>query len=203
MATHLWVVLSKYEVMKRVIWCIVMIVLVSNMTIAQSAKKKSSIKTSERNVKAGTGTNKTASNAARHPKTYTLTSTSANNAFNLQQTTNRFEIADPTIRALNARANGADIKISPSGIVGVPKGTYGFANGRLSLYPNGSTSIGTTTGSGSVGTGSGPGSIGTSGPAIGVNGKSPFTGTGPYGTRVPLIVEAANDSGRTTGIKRN
>src|SRR5215207_5259358 len=191
MATHLWVLLSKCEVMKRVIWCIVMIVLVSSMTIAQSAKNKSSIKTSERNFKSANGTNKTASNSARQPATYTLTSTSANNTFKLEQTTNRFQIADPTIRALNARANGADIQISPSGIVGVPKGTYGFANGRLSLYPNGSTSIGTTTGSGTLGT------------AIGVNGKSPFTGTGPYGTRVPLIVETANDSGRTTGIKRN
>src|SRR5687767_5266649 len=61
---------------------------------------------------------------------------------------NKFSISDPTIIALNARANGADIKISNSGIVGMPKRAYGFGNGKLSFHSSAATSSGTITGSG-------------------------------------------------------
>src|SRR5690349_20247723 len=40
--------------------------------------------------------------------------------------TRPFSIADPTILALNANANGGDMRISNSGIVGMPKRAYGF-----------------------------------------------------------------------------
>jgi len=187
--------------MKRVILCAAILFFVSGFAIAQTAKKK--------NTKTDHTTQKKTSNEKQHidsgkkNSTYTLSNSTAHHAFGRQSANNSFQIADPAIKLFNARANGATIKVSPSGLVGVPKGTYGFANGKIVLYPNGATSIGTTTGSGSVGTGSSPGSIGTLGPALGVNGKSPYTGTGPYGTRVPLIVETSLDSGKTTGIKRN
>ena len=71
-----------------------------------------------------------------------LNSTSSYPAF--RKTADSFRIADPTIRALDANAKGANLKLGPSRLVGGPKGTYGFANGKIRLYPNGSTSTGTT-----------------------------------------------------------
>lgn len=116
---------------------------------------------------------------------FSLSDTSAHNAFANRQAVNRLYIADPVIRALNAKANGAPINFGSSGLIGVPKGTYGFANGRIAFYLPGATSSGTTTGSGSVGTGTSPGGFSTLGPSMGVNGKSPYTGPGAYGTRIP------------------
>jgi hypothetical protein len=131
----------------------------------------------------------------------TLSSTSNNKAFSNPSFNNRFQITDPTLRAMNANANGANIKFHGSPIIGVPKGTYGFADGKLTLYTTGATSTGTITGSGSVGTGTSPGAIGTLGPKLGANGKSPYTGQGPYGTRVPILTRLP-DSSAGFGLKR-
>ena len=94
------------------------------------------------------------------------------------------KIYDPTINVLSQRATGNNIRISGSGIVGVPRGSYGIADGKLTLYSTGATSSGTSTGSGAVGTGTSPGAIGTLGPAMGVSGRAPLSGWGPYGNRV-------------------
>ena len=102
---------------------------------------------------------------------------------------NNFTISDPTIVALNARANGADVTISNSGIVGMPKRAYGFGNGKLILNSTAATSSGTITGSGAVGTGSSMGSIGSYGPGIGLNGKSPDAGSAMWGNATGLIVQ--------------
>jgi hypothetical protein len=190
--------------MKRMILCIVILFSLAEVAMAQVRKNKGAVK---KPATAKAYTNKKAvkqkDSTAPRNITYTLTSTSTNKAFANQQSAGRFSIADPVIGALNAKAGGSDIRISSSGIVGVPKGTYGFAHGKIIFYPSGAVSSGTSTGSGSVGTGTGPGSIGMFGPAIGVNGKSPYTGTGAYGVRVPLIVETNSGTSRSTGVRRN
>jgi hypothetical protein len=107
-----------------------------------------------------------------------------------------YTIADPTINALRAKANGADVKISNSGIVGMPKRAYGFANGHLVLYTNSATSSGTITGSGAVGTGSSPGSLGTNGPAMALNGKSPYAGSAMWGNARNLWISRGDSAVR-------
>lgn len=119
---------------------------------------------------------------SRESKKYTLSHASSHSAFAASKP--NLEIKDPVINLLNAKAQESPFTIDKSSLIGVPSGTYGFANGKISLYQQGATSTGTSTGSGAVGTGSSPGSIGTISPFIGVNGKSPYTGEGPYGTRL-------------------
>jgi hypothetical protein len=127
--------------------------------------------------------------------TYILTSTSNNKAYSsILNQNNQYQIVDPTIRALNDKANGGDVKISSSGIVGMPKGTYGFAKGHVTFYTAGSTSSGTITGSGSVGTGSTPGSLGTNGSVPDVNGKNPYAGSSIWGTRITGPAVKISDS---------
>ena len=157
---------------------------------AQKAKKKTS---TNKTVAKKTASKKPKNTAAfSSPNTTTFTSTSSHKAYN--SSVSRLEISDPLIKALNAKANGADIKFGPSGLPGVPKGTYGFAKGRIVLYSTGATSQGTATGMGSVGTGTSPGVVGSSGPGMGVNGKSPYAGPDPYGTRLPLVINPLIDT---------
>jgi hypothetical protein len=96
---------------------------------------------------------------------------------------NKLMISDPVLRAMNARSN-AEVKVISPAISGLPKGTFGFANGHIRFYSTGSTSAGGITGSGSVGAGSSPGSIGTDATAILVNGKSPYAGPAMWGTAI-------------------
>jgi hypothetical protein len=107
-----------------------------------------------------------------------------------------YRISDPTINALNAKANGADVRISKSGIVGMPKRAYGFANGHLLLSTTSATSSGTITGSGSVGTGSSLGSLGTNGPAMELNGKSPYAGATMWGNARNLWISRGDSAVR-------
>lgn len=125
-------------------------------------------------------TNKKTSNR----NTVQLNTTSSNSAFDESANTTRFTIADPVTNTLNAKANGADIDVGKSGIMGMPKRAFGFANGHLTLKPNSATSIGTINGSGSVGTGTFPGSVGTGSMIPGVNGKNPYAGVDSWGTHL-------------------
>jgi hypothetical protein len=129
----------------------------------------------------------------RESKRYTLSNASAHSAY--AEPTSSMKISDPVINLLNAKASQSPYTIDKSSLIGVPSGTYGFANGKISLYQVGATSTGTSTGSGSVGTGSSPGGIGTLSPFMGINGKSPYTGSGPYGTRLTQQ-KTVNDSTR-------
>lgn len=97
---------------------------------------------------------------------------------------NTLQITDPAIRLFNERAHGYDTMASHSGIIGVPKRAYGIANGHIIFRSSTATSSGTITGSGSVGTGSSVGSMGTGAQVQGVNGKSPYSGPGMWGTKV-------------------
>ncbi len=95
----------------------------------------------------------------------------------------RLWIADPTIRALNNRREGAEIPMfGTNSILGLPKGTYGYRKGQLWLRSTDATSIGGVTGNSSVGNGSSAGGVGTGGFVNGVNGKSPYAGAGIWGS---------------------
>jgi|GEM_PF-1033279 len=91
-------------------------------------------------------------------------------------------IADPVLRTLNNRANGATVDIDFREFMQIGRGTYGLKHGHILLRPNGSTTSGGITGSGTVGTGSSLGNVGVHGTAIGVNGKNTYSGPGMWGT---------------------
>lgn len=109
-------------------------------------------------------------------RTYTMSNSASHSAYTAPYSLSRLQIADPTIRTLNANAYGADIRVSGSGVVGMPRGTYGFANGRITLMPGGARTSGTQTGSGATGTGTSAGSAGSFGPGMGTNGKNTYGG---------------------------
>jgi hypothetical protein len=140
------------------------------------------------------------------PNTVTLNSV-ANypakaNVSNATLSTNRLTIADPILTTLNARANGANVPISKSGIVGMPKRAYGFANGHISLMSTGATTAGTQTGSGVVGTGSSLGTFGSNGPAMEVNGKSPYAGINMWGNAMNMKIIKSDSAVRLTPLKK-
>lgn len=90
-------------------------------------------------------------------------------------------IADPTIKALNNMGDeGSPRLYGSNGVLGLPRGTYGFARGQLWLRSNGATSIGGITGNPSVGTGSS--SSGAGGNTLGLNGQSPYAGPSIWGS---------------------
>jgi hypothetical protein len=148
--------------------------------------------------KAGTKkavTKKTSKPAKQDTGTVVLKNTNANAAYAPAATTG-LRIADPTINALNQRAAGADINLRTSPIVGMPKGTYGIANGRILLRNTTATTSGTSYGSGAVGTGTSIIGTGTSEATIGVNGKSPYAGPWLWGDRRPVYNVPVGDSAR-------
>lgn len=96
---------------------------------------------------------------------------------------NTYQINDPVVRTMNARANGALSTLNYKDFMGVGRGTYGVANGHILLRSTGSTTSGGITGSGSVGSGSSTGSAGIHGAVVPtVNGKNPYAGPGMWGT---------------------
>lgn len=102
-----------------------------------------------------------------------------------------FVITDPTVTTLNLRAAGVTAPVSRSRIAGMPKGTYGFANGKLFLRPTTAHSSGTVSGSGAVGTGTTILGVGTGENTPGVNGKNPYAGTWLWGDRLAIRPTAA------------
>jgi hypothetical protein len=183
--------------MKQLFLCMSLLFLITSIAAAQKPKKQATKnKSSANKLLAEKKTNRSPSSRV-DTGTISLTSISENKALGTSET--RLQISDPILRAFNANANGANIKLGSSGLPGVPKGTYGFAHGKIILYSNGAKSTGSITGMGSVGTGTSPGTIGSLGPAMGENGKNPYAGIGPYGTRIPLILKPIID---TTGNKR-
>jgi hypothetical protein len=174
--------------MKNIVLCLAVLLSLTSMAQTKKTQKKgtSTVKKNQAASKKQTAAKSTG------PKTYSLQSSGANKAYyntSAASEINRLYIADPTIKTLNEKANGGDVKIGSTGIVGAPKGTYGFANGHILFYTTSSTSIGGITGSGAVGTGSNPGNFGSGGQVNGVNGKSPFAGPGMYGTRLPELTK--------------
>ncbi|HEY0040665.1 MAG TPA: hypothetical protein VGB71_08385 [Flavisolibacter sp.] len=127
--------------------------------------------------------------------TTTLSNTGGNAAY-APASGQRLSIADPTVNTLNLRAAGARVPEGTSPVMGMPKGTYGIANGKILLRNTTATSSGTSYGSGAVGTGTSISGVGTSETTIGVNGKSPYAGPWLWGDRRPVYNVPVGDSVR-------
>lgn len=130
-----------------------------------------------------------ASSGSKAPASIILTSENSYNAMNAEQPLLR--ISDPFIITMNNRAKGITPPVKNVELLGMPKGAYGFANGRLRVFPGSTTSHGSLTGMGSVATGSSTGTMGSIGlPAA--NGKSTFAGTGMWGNALGLDLFSRN-----------
>ena len=143
--------------------------------LAQSEAQQSSSK------KKGTVRKSTAKKAKASPRNETsvvLTNSSANQA---RGAASQLRISDPTVLELNRRSNGAAPTTQP--VIGMPKSTYGIANGKILLRNTTATTPGTAYGSGAVGTGTSIAGAGTSETTLGVNGKSPYAGPWLWGDR--------------------
>src|SRR5687767_3153603 len=124
--------------MKKVILIIWTLMSITSVADAQKNNTKSGVKKETTTKHASVKKQTTSPRLPVANGTTTLASNSANSA--LAVPTDSLRIADPTIQVLNANAKGANIKLGPSGLIGVPRGTYGFANGKILLYSNGATS---------------------------------------------------------------
>jgi len=186
--------------MKKFILCICSVCLLTLISSAQRNKIASN-RAGKTTVKKSAKS--TPANSANTTQAIILNSTasySARSGSNLSMA-DRYSITDPTVKALNARASGADVQLGKSGIVGMPKRAYGFGNGHLTLYTTGATSSGTITGNGAIGTGSSLGNIGSYGPAIGLNGKSPYAGSTMWGNAIGMILQHADTAVRVSRKK--
>jgi hypothetical protein len=174
------------KIMKK-IWIVLMVFGLAGTTAAQTKGNK----TVKKNI-----TKKKAATARKINKTnnevISLTSTGSYPAKTSTKT--RYSVSDPFINILNARARGVEPDVKNVQLFGMPKGAYGFANGRLRVFPTGTTSSGTITGMGAVATGSSPGAIGSTGLGMGANGKSPYAGTAMWGNARGLLVTKGDSS---------
>jgi len=185
--------------MKRIILSALLLLSIGLSAIAQTKKTAAKKKTT---LSAKTN-NKTSTVKKQTANQVVLVNTGSYKAYAQSATNMRLQISDPIVRTLDAKAEGANIRVSNSGIVGMPRGSYGFANGKIKLYNTVATTPGGITGSGTVGTGSHPGSIGTGANAISVNGKSPYAGSGMWGwnNSNPLPVDT-DSSQRRIDVKQ-
>lgn len=197
--------------MKQMILCVGIMCSAVVLATAQVTPKKKTVKTPQTTYRISTGVKDTkfnrvsANSSGQADRTITLSSTGNYKALaDTASAATPYRIFDPTIRMFNVRTSiAADVPIEGSGIIGMPKLSYGIANGQILLRSTGTPTIGTGTGSGSVGTGTNPGPVGTGGNVIGVNGKSPYAGPGIYSLpitderrgAVPVSAAAA-ESGR-------
>jgi len=176
--------------MKRIIlsaWLLLSIGLSAEAQTKKTAEKKKTTQSAKTKNKTATAKKQTANTIA-------LVDTASYRAYASGTTVNRLQITDPIVRTLDAKAEGANIRVSGSGVAGMPRGSYGFANGKIKLYNTVATTSGGITGSGTVGTGSYPGSIGTGANVISVNGKSPYAGSGMWGWNNYNTLRTVTDS---------
>jgi hypothetical protein len=169
--------------MKRMIWCAGFLLLLCANALSQTKSKKGPVKQQPpQTVSSNKQTTETSntitlnSNSSYSAKTNTGLSTWKSN----------YTVSDPLLTILDARANGANIQFNNSGIVGMPKRAYGFADGHIVLNSTGAVTSGTQTGSGAVGTGTSLATFGTTGAPMKVNGKSPYAGTSMWGNSMNL-----------------
>lgn len=115
---------------------------------------------------------------------------------------NNYTVSDPILTTLSARANGANLRFNNSGIVGMPKRAYGFANGHIALKTSGSVTSGTETGSGGVATGTSLATFGSVGEPMNVNGKSPYSGINMWGNAMNMRISHTDSSVRMPRMKK-
>ena len=170
--------------MKQLIWCTGIFLVLAGPAAAQTGSAQKGTKNTKtvknispkKSVKKGTSATAKAdlnSGAVKRTSTGAYAARAAAPGVSGQS-----QIADPLVRALDARANGAPVRISGSGIVGMPRYSYGLANGRITFLPQGSRTTGSINGSGAVGTGTSPGVVSSAGPAMRLNGKNPYSDPG-------------------------
>ena len=170
------------------------IVLLSCLSFFFLASEAQTKKTKKRSTAKKAIVQKKSQGSAKDSNTVTLATNSSNAAYSANTST-QLRIADPTINILNLRAAGAPVNTGHA-IVGMPKATYGIANGKILLRNTTATTPGTAYGSGSVATGTSIAGAGTSEATIGVNGKSPYAGTWLWGDRRPAYTVQQVDSVR-------
>ena len=168
--------------MKRLVLCVGVFIGLLNTAEAQ-AKKATTNKpqSTVQKTPVKNNTNKLISSGSYEAKAPAIPQSSLGWQ-NTPTISNSFQINDPIVRTLNARANGANTTVDVKELLGVGRGTYGVANGRILLRSTGSTTSGGITGSGAVATGSTPGSAGIHATVPTVNGKNPYAGPSMWGT---------------------
>jgi hypothetical protein len=190
-------------VMKRVFWLAAVLLLICTNIYSQASSKK---------MKQAVHSKAVSANKKKRPSTKSSTSVIINttsshpakaNALTLSPSQKEYAIADPIVTTLNARANGENIQFNKSGIVGMPKHAYGFANGHVTLHTTGSVTAGTETGSGSVGTGSSLATYGSIGAPMNVNGKSPFAGVYMWGNAMNMLIAKTDSLAQRWQIKNH
>jgi hypothetical protein len=193
---HAFVVILEKKFMKPMILCTGILLLVS--VWAQSQTKKSKLKQATASKSPAT-TNSINQPATISSNTVSLTSAAnysakANTSSLLMQ--NRYTITDPILTTLDARAEGANVRLNNSGIVGMPKRAYGFANGHITLRTTGAVTSGTQTGSGAVATGTSLATFGSIGASMNVNGKSNYAGINMWGNARNMNITGRDSSVR-------
>lgn len=199
-----FVIYCKRSVMKPVFWSIAILFLFSLSAIAQtkSGKSKKQISHSS-NVAGNKDTSKKPGSIAGSSTLNTTASYAAKaNNTRLSLLKNNYTVTDPILTTLNARAGGANIQFNKSGIVGMPKRAYGFANGHVLLSTTGAVTSGTQTGSGAVGTGTSLATFGSIGAPMNVNGKSPYAGVNMWGNAMNMEVINSDSSVRLSSLKK-
>lgn len=196
--------------MKRILVCIGVMCSLALSAGAQT-KGKSGVKkqqpTSNKNVsnKATNKLNKANQLNTQSQNTTILSSTGTYNALgNPNAEAGRLTISDPTIKIFNQRAFASAITNVPgSGVIGMPKLTYGIANGQLIFRTSVAPTLGTSTGSGAVGTGTNVGAVGTGGNVMGVNGKNAYAGPGIYGQPIINVTgpKLTTEGTRSKGVR--
>jgi hypothetical protein len=188
--------------MKRIFWCAGILLLINATTLGQ-AKSRTKQTVQSKTV----SKNKANAKAISTPgNTITLNITSshpakANRSILISPQT-IYTISDPILTTFNKRASGANIPFNKSGIVGMPKRAYGFANGHIILTTTGSVTSGTQTGSGAVGTGTSLATFGSVGAPMNVNGKSPYAGMNMWGNAMNMTITPRDSSVRLVPLKK-
>jgi len=167
--------------MKKMICGAWLLVAVATVSAAQTAQKQAAKKQAVKNTAQAKKSNKKQSTTKAANHTAQLVSINSSKAYGVKKPVPQFQISDPVVKTLNERAAAGTAVNVNTRMTGVPRGTYGIANGRLTLMPADARSSGTFTGSGAVGTGTSIGIMGTQGPAMSVNGKNTYSGPGIYG----------------------
>jgi hypothetical protein len=149
--------------------------------------------------------NKTSATKTDNASHTTILNTSASypakaNTNTLSVLKNNYTVTDPILITLNARAKGENIRFNKSGIIGMPKRAYGFANGHLMLSTTGAVTSGTQTGSGAVGTGTSLATFGSIGTSMNVNGKSPYAGINMWGNAMNMQITGRDSSVRLAPV---
>jgi hypothetical protein len=193
--------ISGKKVMKHMFGCAILLLVTAN---AQSQMRSKKAKTNQ-TVHSKSASTKTVSNETTSGSSTSVTLNTTSNysaKANTLAGLKNYAVSDPILKTLNARANEANIRFNNSGIIGMPKRAYGFANGHILLSSTGAVTSGTQTGSGAVGTGTSLATFGSVGAPMNVNGKSSYAGINMWGNAMNMNITQLDSSARITPLKK-